>query len=455
MEDEIGYFLLTYSIVEHHTFILDKSIEELRINITHVAYYEGNRYSVFAPGYPFLCVPSYAIGKTLWFLLKQLGVFSNPEWWFKRFSYWSMMMVSLLSTSLTSVLIYRLSKSLNFTEKTSLIVSLTYAYGTIAWVYAKSAFSQSASALFVMLGIYLAIKAVNENNKKKIIFSGLAIGYAIVIRYSNMLLAFPLSFYIIFKTRKFGNIAIFLLSVFCNSLILLFYNYINFGHPFTTGYHFIYQNVTNRFSFPIYVGMYGLLFGISRGLIPYSPVLILSIIGMYPWKKHKEEYFLFISSFFSVLIFYSSWPGWFGGPYWGARHIFEVVSCFTILICPVIEKYGSKLWFWVIYHLLLAYSIFASLVGVSWRLLVPFLGYYPIFGHLEALINPDTLLSYIIYTFGFPIWWTTILLSILVTLSYIFIVYPSVFSPFARKLTKGFNKISNVISQRRTNKRDI
>ena len=443
-EDEWGYFLITYSVVEYRTFIIDQAIEDFQLNLTHIIYHEGHYYSVYTPGYPFLCVPFYILGKAIWFLLAQLGLFSNPSWWFKRFAYWSMMMVSLSSTSLTSVLIYRLSKTLNFTEKIATVSSLTYAYGTIVWVYAKSAFSHPTSALFVMGAIYLAIIALDENNQKKVVMSGLALGYAIFMRYPNLLLTIPLASYIYLKTRKFENLILFLCPVFCGGIGLLFYNFSLFGNPFLTGYRLVHGPtnliVPNWEIQPIYIGLFGLLFGISRGLLPYSPVLIFSVIGMYPWRDHKEEYFLFLSSFFTLVLFFSNFAGWFGGSNWGARYTIEVISCFVMLMCPVIQKYGSKLWFWILYYILLVYSSFSSLVGVSWRIFVPFLGYYPVFGHLDALITPDTLLSYIIYTIGFPSWSATILLAVLVTLSYILVMYPTVFSDLSRRLTTRSHK---------------
>jgi hypothetical protein len=357
-----------------------------------------------------------------------------------------MMMVSILSSSLTTVVIYRLSKLLHFTERIATIASLTYAYGTIVWVYAKSAFSHSITSFFVIGALYLVIMALNENNKKKLIFSGLAIGYAIVIRPTNILFVFPMSIYIILKTKQLRNVAIYLLSVFCDAIFLLLYNFITFGHPFVTGYHFIFD-IPNRFSIPPYIGIWGLLFGISRGLIPYSPVLIFSIIGMYPWKTQKEEYILFLSSFLSILAFYSSFSGWFGGPYWGARYLIVVLSCFALFICPVIQKYESKWWFWITYYILLVYSSFSSLVGVSWRIVVPFLGYYPVFYHVHALITPDTILSYIVYKIGLPSWLSTILLAILVCLSYIFVTYPTTISYCSVRLKKMVIRIVDHIQK--------
>jgi len=363
-EDEFSYFYLVYSIVEHNSYIIDQTVAGHHLtNTENFVYYNGNWYSKYPPGLPLLSIPFYLIGRFLWL---SLG--------FDGFPLIVMCSISAFSSACSLVIVYEFCTFFNFSDIAKRLTTITYGFGTIAWVYAKTFFSHSTATLFVLLSLYFFISMTQEENTNSIYIkstlSGIAIGLATLIRYTNFLFIFPLAFYFFLKKipLKKTRAAFFALPLLLFILFAGWYNFICFDSPFITGYHLnqLYGNETERFTTPIYIGLWGLLISPKRGLFIYSPVLLFSFVGIKKlYTEVKEETILFVSSFVLLLLFYSAWWYWPGGLCYGPRLLHEAIPMFTIPLGKSIDSYKHKRVFWIAFILLLCFSMYAEFAAVA------------------------------------------------------------------------------------------
>jgi len=280
----------------------------------------------------------------------------------------------VLSTALSLIVVYEFCTFFNFSYIARRLTVLTYGFGTIAWVYAKTFFSHSTAAFFVLLSLYLFVSMTRDENTHyvytKSVLSGIALGLATLIRYTSFLFVFPLVVYFFRKkiSLKKMRAILFILPLLIFILLAGWYNWVCFDSPFITGYSLnpLYGNETIRFTTPFYVGLWGLLISPKRGLFVYSPVLLFSIVGIKKlYTEAKEETFLLVSSFLLLLLFYSSWWYWPGGLCYGPRLLYSAIPFFTIPIGKSIDSYRHKRVFWIIFLILLCFSIYAQFAAVA------------------------------------------------------------------------------------------
>jgi len=361
-EDEFSYFYLTYSIVENRSFIIDPIAGHHLSNTENFVQYNGNWYSKYPPGLPFLAIPFYLVGRFIWQLLG-----------FDGFPLIIMCSISGFSAAFSLVIVYEFCTFFKFSYIAKIATIITYGFGTIAWVYAKTFFSHSTATLFILLSLYFFISMARDEKEGlvyiKSLLSGMAIGLATLIRYTSFLFVFPLVFYFLIKpmSLKKERATLFIFPLLIFILLAGWYNFICFDNPFITGYHLnqLYGNETERFTTPIYIGLWGFLISPKRGLFIYSPVLLFSIIGIKElYTEVKDETILLISSFMILLLVYSAWWYWPGGLCYGPRLLHEAIPMLTIPIGKSIDSYKHKRIFWIAFIVLLCFSIYAQFAAV-------------------------------------------------------------------------------------------
>jgi hypothetical protein len=304
---------------------------------------------------------------------------------------------SCLFSSLTSLLIYKISSYFLEKEKERILVSLAFGFGTLLFPYALHFMVHATSMFFLFLSFCILFKLKNEKteSRKLILLAGIFAGFGVVVDKLGILISFLLIFYSFFLRKH----SIFFVSGFFLSLLpLLLYNYSNFNNPleFASSYidRQIYRTaypqsvlpiffsgrnkfVSMSFDFPLiekllehfhfvpaspnlYV-MFRLLFCPYRGLFFYSPILFLSIPGFFlMFKKYKTEAILIVSILILFVSIISMRRNWWGGYCFGDRYLLLVVPFLTIPLIFVFKKINRK-----IFVVFLFISIFINFLGLQ------------------------------------------------------------------------------------------
>ncbi|MFX1518786.1 MAG: ArnT family glycosyltransferase [Promethearchaeota archaeon] len=357
--NEASRLALIQAIVHNRSFIINEFADQTRY--IDIAYYNGNYYSDKAPGLSFIGLPIYLICNTFGFSLEMTHFF--------------LILINAFFTSLATILIYEICNFLDYNSKICVLMALIFAFGTIAWVYAKTFLAHGFSAFLFLLSMYYAHRFIQGNETKFILLSGVAIGYSFLVEYSNLFLLVPfLVYFALYKTQK--KLIYFLVPIVLLLILLGTYHYVCFGNPFSTPYRYYYHERQQDISFisnPVYIGLYGLLFSPQRGLFFISPVLLLSLYGFFLlYKKYKPETILFLSSFIIISVFYSMLPNWHGAYCYGPRYLLAVVPFIVIPLGTCIEKYKENKIFLISFSLIFVFSIIANALGALVNPFPPF-----------------------------------------------------------------------------------
>jgi len=397
--NEESNFALTRTISEEKRFEIDSFANQTGDR----AFYNGHYYTDKDPGLSFLASVIYTTWSSIYqfFPIDFKTKYAGNEFYvtelqdsvaiityFDRgfFIFTSMILLTVFTScifsSLTSLLIYKLSSYFLKKEKERILISLAFGFCTLLFPYALHFMVHATSTFFLFLSFCLLFKLKNEKikNEKILFLAGIFAGFGIVIDKVGILILLLLIIYSFFFRRRF---LFFVFGLILSLLPLFFYNYSNFKNPFefATSYidRQIYrtaypQSVLSIFfsgkseiaqmsfdfslikklfeyfhfmpTFPNPYVMIRLLFYPYRGLFFYSPILLLSIPGLFfMLKKYKAETILIILALIFFLSIISMRRNWWGGYCFGNRYLLSVVPFLSLPLILTFTKIDKKIFF--------------------------------------------------------------------------------------------------------------
>lgn len=375
LSPERGRYALTQSVVENRSLSFSREIAEYVV--PDLGYWDGKFVSLFAPGVSFIAVPFYLFGRA--FGSAQLGAFSLSG------------VFALFNVLLISVIVKRLTKN----RFAGVAAGLTFLFATVAWPYAVTLYQHHVTTFLLLLSFYILTFKTNFATAFLVSF---IFGISIFVGYPNAIFFVPILILMLAKhisTKEAGSklsVAI-KLSVLLGavglviSLVPIFlYNYHVFGEPFQLrgavqrikeiGIDFD----TNKVIVPVSVapanpfsyfkperlpnGLDVLLTSKDRGLIWFSPVILLGLLGIYPlYKRNREIAYTLLGGILAILLLYGMWGDPWGGWSFGPRYLIPAMAMTAILLGVAISVYGRKVWFSLPYMAALIYSLGISLAG--------------------------------------------------------------------------------------------
>src|SRR5260370_10761076 len=138
------------------------------------------------------------------------------------------------------------------------------------------------------------------------------------------------------------------------------------GSPFDNGYK------NQLFSTPFLIGLLSILFSFGKGLIFFTPGLLLPIKGSLETIQKQATgngrnfytvYSLWMSFLVGLILVYSSWWAWDGGWFWGPR--FFVFACIpaSFVLAVRLRTPASSLWPNLLTLFVLALSVWVCIAG--------------------------------------------------------------------------------------------
>jgi LmbE family N-acetylglucosaminyl deacetylase len=381
LSPERGRFALLMSIVDNKSFNFSLPIAKFA---TPDLGYKNNQYvSMFAPAVSFIAIPGYVIGKYL--NLSQVGAFS---------------IISLFAL-LNCMLIRRISIILNASKNASLLASFIFLVATPAFTYATTLYQHHVSTLLILTSIYLLIKCKN-------IYSTFIIWFlfatSLSVDYPNLFLMLPIALFATLRLFDFEKVKLtinwkYLISfsgMILPVLFFLWFNWQSYGNPFqlsgtvpgvsaidefgkpTNPKNFEFENI-DRFINPeiqkksainffqtrsITNGLYILLISPDRGIISYTPIILLSIVGIMFFYRQKKPYQNLLISIISLnILLYSMWGDVWGGWAFGSRYLIPSYAIASIFLGIALTKLNRNILFLIPLFLTTVYSLAVNTLG--------------------------------------------------------------------------------------------
>lgn len=348
---------------------------------------DGHLYSKYSPVQSLLAVPLLWAGRWLpWVGQAQLALLVNPA-----------------LTAATAALIYLGARRLGHGCGSSLGAALCYGLATTAFVDAKTFTSEVSTAFGLMLAAYAAIRFHKLNDwdrtcrwdrtlrRRWVFLSGAALGLIVMSKQANVAAVpgFLLAYWLARRWDVRTWIAFGVPLAVAGALILA-YNLARFGDPLQTGY----GPADGTFSADWARSLPGLLISPGRGLLIFSPVLLLSVAAMPAFaRRHSWATLLIVGASLPFALLYAKWHGWHGGlAAWGPRYWIPLIPFASLPLAAAFDRLGPPRPrpAWIAAGAVIAISIVIQLSAVSFN----YLAYVAEFGaarQIDLLTEDDEL----------------------------------------------------------------
>ena len=242
-------------------------------------------------------------------------------------------MTASIVVGLTAVLLYLLARR-SLGVPGSLLVALIFAFGTAAWSTATRALWQHGpSMLMLTLGLWIVVLA--RDRPRLVQLAALPLAFSYVIRPTNAIAIVIMSAVVWLEYRRY--VLHYLLWGVVVAVPLVGFNWAVY-HSLLSPYYLASRiGHSGRFA----EASLGTLASPGRGLFVFSPILLLSLYGMWlTWRRGVLDRAL---SAIVLLhwIALSSFPHWWGGHSFGPRLLSDVVPYLIYFLIPVVARIAS------------------------------------------------------------------------------------------------------------------
>jgi hypothetical protein len=260
---------LTESIALHGSLRIDRYNAQTQDK----SFYGGHWYSDKAPGISFLALPSFEAMRAL------QAVGRNGEqqgiWHDRGLLMAARILTGGLGFLVCVLLVWVAAEELR--PRTGIPVAATFALGTMALPLAATVLGHTAAGAAALAAFLLS-------RRKHPLLAGMCAGGTVVLEYQTAVIAVAVAVYLLWRSRSPQAIGLYALGSLPLLAVLGIYDKLAFGSPFHLSYGYVWgvpQQQQNLFGVgtPTLHGLHETLVG-HRGLIVFSPVLILAAAGL-------------------------------------------------------------------------------------------------------------------------------------------------------------------------------
>lgn len=331
-----GYFLqgggwnqavrmdLCWSLVEHGSTAIGWYAE----NTGDIAIFGDRVYSTKAPGASFLAVPIHAALKLVFDSAGRSVESPGARALSGHLCTW---LLAGWTTAGLAVLMGGLARRwFAASEGQAVWLALAFGLGTMAFPFGTVLLGHNLAALFGLSALALALPA--EGARPRPAWAGLAAGMALLSDYPAAIFGAVTLGVIAWRQRSPAAIARFALGALPPVLLLALYHQVCFGSPLSTGYDHqteMFQHpdeavLLGLFSLPRPDRLWGVTFGLKRGLFTLYPVALLGLIAPFSALRRpgtRLPVLVSLAVFLYFLCLNASYPVWDGGYASGPRHL--------------------------------------------------------------------------------------------------------------------------------------
>lgn len=352
----------------------------------------GEIYSGTGLAQSFMTAPLYVVGN---------GIANAFDFHYRDFIL-RVVIVSLfnpLIAALTGVLLFAWMRRLGFSVRACTALVSIYAFGTLAWVYARMFFIEPLLTLYFVLAAF-SLRVFHDSRASHwMIVAGLAAGMATLTKLQGLLVLPALGIYFItlefpvwwgggtspspsFLGRGTNGLpplrrgakrglsllwssilwpGILFLAALGAGLVLVGYlDFIRFGDPLQSGYGGVAQD------FPIMRGLYGLLLSSGKSIFLYAPPIVLSIFAFPRFlKRYGAEACFCAVLIATIVLFHARLAIWSGDGAWGPRYMVSTLPFWILPIGAILGEWWHGAARRLAVVALVAAGLLVNLLGLS------------------------------------------------------------------------------------------
>lgn len=327
-----SHYALLRAMLDEGRFSIDSFAQHAEGN--DIAVREGVIYSDRPPGTAIMALPFYTAGRVLPAPLRPMAARYDEG----HPPLATLLMFPAMVGALTTVLLYSLLRQYELSQPAAVMASAAYAFGTTLWKYSGVLYSHAPSALLILGGVALAIRAgrVGRLHPSLAALLGVILGAAVVVEYSNAVFVALALLYVAgiwlatslregerrnegrdkpYPYRMWAALGI---GLAIPAAFLLMYNTVNFGGPLTTSYQYAINypwaaSFRTTFDVPLARGLPGMLwYGVdlrdqpNQGLFLLMPVTLIGLAGVWPYlRRWRHEAVFVLGTFLIALLLFA------------------------------------------------------------------------------------------------------------------------------------------------------
>ncbi|MDE0024475.1 MAG: hypothetical protein OXP69_08675 [Spirochaetaceae bacterium] len=313
--------------------------------------------NTFGIGAPLAGLPVYAV------LDLFVDIANDRFWWWHGAA-----LTASLLTATAAVFVFLAARGF-VPPVPAVLITLAFGLGSCAWpVSSQALWQHPASTFFLSLAAWLLLRS--ESRPLAAAWCGAAFGMAVLCRPTTAVAVVCAGAYLLWVDRR--RCAAFVLGGLPFLAFLTGYNYHYFGHPFAFGQSVVASGIalSKTGSADLWQSSWseslpGLLISPARGLIWFSPVLVLGFAGTAAvWRNPRYRPFIPLQLGAAAMILVAGkWFDWWGGLTWGYRSIIDASPFLALLLVPIEERIVASRPLRVVCGLPLAWSIAAQFIG--------------------------------------------------------------------------------------------
>ena len=352
----------------------------------------GDRvFSDKAPGLSIVAVPALWVFDPV--LPRAIGL-DVPAYWPMRH-----LLTCLLVVTPTVALAFLIAATVPTTDgRQRSALALIVALATPLWTYSTVFFGHAPAASLITLAWILLLAPCDRSsglNWQRALFGGAAAGFAFSTEYPTALIGAVIFATLLVRRTPPSFVARAAFGAAAGAMPALIYHWIAFGSPWLTGYsfkassdfHAIHSSGLLGISWPSVTAAWGVLFGASRGIFFYCPLLLLAPVGLW-WMKRRSGWrdAAPIAAAATIYILFAAGFGdWTAGWCAAARHLVPIIPLLALAALDAAVRLSARRGGGVIVVVLIAVSGVHSALTIA---LTPF--FPPEFGApLAELILPS------------------------------------------------------------------
>ncbi len=394
LSPERGRFALIFSVIENKTFFYSPEIA--KFSAPDVGFKDGAYMSLFAPGLSLITLPGYIIGKH--YDIAQVGTYA----------------VVAVFALLNVALIIKLSRLLGANKLGSFFAAFVFLFATPAFSYAVNLYQHHISTFLILYSLYLLITSKNALGYYLIFF---VFGLSVAVDNPNLFFMFPIGAAAIFEMikteRKDGYIKIninpmHILSIAAVAIpLFIFMTYnkeVNGDYLKLSGSLESVKQIdslglpvkevkltkdnaktllsgTNEKKDPVRFfktrhllnGFYIHIFSPDRGMLHFTPIIFLGIIGYLISKNEidKKIAATIWNVILVIILLYSMWGDPWGGWAFGSRYMNPLYALLSIFIGIGFKKFQGRIVINLIIAALLIFSLRVNTLGAVTTSAIP------------------------------------------------------------------------------------
>jgi len=291
-----------------------------------------------------------------------------------------------LPSAFAGSLVYVLCETISGSRLRAYLATLAVALGTMCLPFSAIFFGHQLAAALLFCSFFLIFQLKLKSDLRQkwgyLFLIGFLLGTAFLTEYTTPVIILPLGLYYLYILREKWSFrwirSTIMPPVLGGSIpigILMIYNTLCFGNPFTIGY----EHLANQFQASMSHGFLGislprldvlfyLTFHPAHGLFWQSPVLLIAVVGFFfLWrdKRYRFEAIVIMIAFFSYLLINAGYYMWWGGASFGPRHLIPMLLFLSIPLALVPKRLIPLV------IILTVISIGQMFIPLAGRMLVP------------------------------------------------------------------------------------